>query len=69
MSDVSWRGAVMGAPSMVTLPLVGCSRPAAICSVLDLPHPDGPMIATDSPFATEKLSPSSASVPFPPSDE
>ena len=34
--------------------LVGCSRPEMSRSSVDLPHPDGPSSATNSPAATER---------------
>ena len=36
-------------PFMKTLPLVGVSRRASKCIKVDLPEPDLPMMATDSP--------------------
>src|SRR5215469_14548428 len=50
-------------PATVTVPLVGRSRPAIRFSSVDLPLPDGPMTATDSPAATSKLTPSTAKAP------
>src|SRR6186713_1125246 len=39
----------MSMPSMTTVPLVGASRPARSPSSVDLPLPDGPTIARNSP--------------------
>ena len=36
-------------PSRMTSPLVGWSRPPRTCRRVDLPEPDGPMSATNSP--------------------
>ena len=47
-------------PSIVTLPEVGRSRPARQCISVDLPEPDGPMIAVKSPFGKSTETPSSA---------
>ena len=41
-------------PSAEIEPLVGCSRPEMSRSNVDLPHPDGPSSATNSPAATER---------------
>ena len=43
-----------------TVPPVGASAPATICSSVVLPAPLGPMIATSSPRAAEKLTSRSA---------
>src|SRR5438552_17136961 len=40
---------VMSVPASVTRPALGFSSPAAIISSEDLPEPDGPSSATDSP--------------------
>jgi len=39
-------------PSINTLPLVGRSTPPIKCNKVDLPEPDAPIIATNSPFST-----------------
>src|SRR5208282_5277545 len=39
----------------VTVPRSGLSKPASRCSKVDLPQPDGPTIATNSPSPTSKL--------------
>jgi hypothetical protein len=44
-----------------TTPLVGRSIPAMRLSSVDLPLPDGPMIATASPAATVRLTSATAS--------
>ena len=41
-----------GWPSTITLPAVGRSMPVIMLSIVDLPLPDGPMIATNSPAFT-----------------
>jgi len=51
---------VTARPSTSTRPWVGAIRPAAICSSVDLPHPDGPTIDRNSPCLTEKLMSASA---------
>ncbi len=43
-----------------TWPDVGWSSPASMCSSVDLPEPDGPMIAVNSPAARPTLTLSSA---------
>ena len=40
----------------ITLPLEGASRPAMSPSSVDLPLPDGPVIASDWPAATSRSS-------------
>src|SRR5215471_5592384 len=52
-------GLVSGAPSMLTEPRSGLSKPATMFISVDLPQPDGPTIATMSPSPTSKLMPSS----------
>ena len=44
----------MSVPSINTLPEVGLSTPPSICSNVDFPLPEGPIIATNSPFCTLK---------------
>src|SRR5690348_4063519 len=48
-------GRVWTMPSMRTVPRSGGSNPATMFIKVDLPHPDGPTIATMSPSATSKL--------------
>ena len=50
-------------PATVTLPLVGRSSAAMRLSSVDLPLPDGPITATASPDATDRLTSSSAGSP------
>ena len=45
---------------MYTCPLVSVSRPAMQCSNVDLPDPDGPMIAVNSPAGSSSVTSSSA---------
>src|SRR3984893_4295999 len=47
--------AVMSWPATTTRPESGGSSPASRCSSVLLPQPEGPMIATSSPWLTEKL--------------
>ncbi len=52
----------IGAPLICTVPRVGASsRPIRLSSVL-LPHPDGPMIETNSPSPTVRFTADSATV-------
>lgn len=44
-------------PSMRTVPELGVSRPASKPSNVDLPDPETPTMATDSPARTSKLTP------------
>src|SRR5215211_6538923 len=58
-------GPLTGSPSRATAPRLGRSKPARICRRVDLPHPEGPMIATNSPSATVKSMPfSTGRAPF-----
>ena len=50
----------MSWPSTVTVPSSGVSSPASSESSVDLPLPDGPTTATNSPRATERLASRSA---------
>jgi hypothetical protein len=54
-------------PSSVTVPLVGRSRPARMCISVDLPDPDGPMIAAKRAGAKSTLTSRSASTATSPS--
>src|SRR5438046_10135242 len=47
-------------PSSATEPEVASTNPAIICSVVVLPHPDGPSSETNSHFSTESDSESTA---------
>ena len=51
----------MLAPRNSTWPAVGFMMPASTCSSVDLPEPDGPMIATRSPSPSWKFAWFSAS--------
>src|SRR5512138_1550676 len=54
------------ASSISTAPRSGRSKPAMMFSNVDLPQPEGPTIATNSPSRTSKLTPSmTGSVPKP----
>src|SRR5215510_11932963 len=58
-------GPLTGLPSRATAPRSGWSKPAKIFRRVDLPHPEGPMMATNSPSVTVKSMPSStAREPF-----
>jgi hypothetical protein len=48
---------------MCTRPEVGRSSVPITCSMVDLPEPDGPTIATISPAAMPRETPSSAVTP------
>ena len=45
---------------MNTAPSVSVSSPARQCSSVDLPDPDGPMIAVNRPGSNETVTPSRA---------
>ncbi|GAB4105945.1 hypothetical protein GCM10028790_49640 [Micromonospora taraxaci] len=47
-------------PSIVTVPSVGLSNPAAQCSRVDFPEPEGPITAVNVPLAKLVVTPSSA---------
>ena len=51
-------------PRTMTLPEVGVSRPPIILRRVDLPLPEVPTTATNSPCSTERLTPSRARVMF-----
>ena len=52
-------------PSIRMLPLVGLSNPPKRCSSVDFPQPDGPMMATNSPFSiSERNAPKAGHVQF-----
>src|SRR3712207_9268618 len=46
-------------------PAVGVSRPAMRFSTVDLPQPEGPTMQTNSPAATSRSAPETASVSLP----
>ncbi len=52
--------AVISLSPIQTCPPEAVSRPAMQCISVDLPDPDGPMIATNSPRATDTSTASSA---------
>jgi hypothetical protein len=54
------EASVMSWPSISTAPLVGVSRPARMCIIVDLPEPDGPITAVNWPRGNEIETPSSA---------
>src|SRR5688572_20602020 len=59
-------GPVTSTPSIRIAPRSGRSNPARMFSKVDLPQPEGPTIATNSPSRTSKLTPSTTdSVPNP----
>ena len=52
---------VISKPAIQTLPSVGLSSPARMCIRVDLPEPDGPMIAVRQPSSISSETPRSAS--------
>ncbi|KJQ52720.1 hypothetical protein RS85_03614 [Microbacterium sp. SA39] len=56
----SGDSSVMSVPPMITWPLVGVSSPAARFRNVDLPEPDGPMIAVNAPGSMSSEMPWSA---------
>jgi hypothetical protein len=52
---ISERGPAIGSLLRLTVPAVGSDSPAMMCSNVDLPQPDGPIKAMNSPSPTEKL--------------
>ncbi|PSK95398.1 hypothetical protein CLV63_11558 [Murinocardiopsis flavida] len=50
-------------PSTRTEPELGRSRVPSMCSIVDLPDPEGPTMATSSPRAIDIETPSSAVTP------
>src|SRR6266516_2631936 len=55
-----------GSPSSSTRPLVGSTRPARMLNSVDLPHPDGPTIETNSPsLASMSIASSARTSPLP----
>ena len=52
---------VISTPSIQTEPPVGRSSPARMCMSVDLPEPDGPMIAVKRPRSNPSVTPSRAS--------
>ncbi len=55
---------VRSVPARTTRPPVGRSRPAAHCSSVDLPDPEGPMIAVNDPLGMERVTSSRAVTEF-----
>src|SRR5690349_20949257 len=49
MTPRSGPGPAIARPSSSTRPCVGATKPATIFNIVVLPHPDGPMTATNSP--------------------
>ncbi len=43
------EGPATGVPSTVTVPAVGCRKPATMLRSVDFPQPDGPRRQTNSP--------------------
>ncbi len=50
------------------MPLVGTSRQPMMCISVDLPDPDGPVIARYSPTSTRRLTPRNASTATDPAE-
>src|SRR5689334_6660625 len=65
-TPISRRGPVMGMPFSSASPSLCGSSPARILSRVDLPHPDGPTTAMNSPSAIAKEMLLSASTPAAP---
>ncbi len=70
MKPMCWRrslvssvspSSVMSVPAIATRPAVGRSRPARMCMSVDLPEPEGPITAVNSPLATSIETPRRAS--------
>src|SRR5215467_8920189 len=59
-TPMSRRGPMIGVPWSFTSPRLAGSNPARIFRSVDLPQPEGPTTATNSPSATVKSMPSSA---------
>ena len=59
-----FSGPVTGAPPMWMLPRLGIFSPVVSFMKVDLPHPDGPTIATNSPSFTLREMSSTANWPF-----
>jgi hypothetical protein len=57
-------GAVITVSSSTTRPWVGGSRPEIVRSMVDLPHPEPPMVTRISPGAIASEMPSSARTPL-----
>jgi hypothetical protein len=60
------RSRLISWPASSTCPLSGRSRPAAKCSRVDLPDPDGPITAQNVPAANATDAPSRARTEVPP---
>src|SRR6185503_18973615 len=60
MKVISFNVSAAGTPRSTTSPAVALRMPPAIPSNVDLPHPDGPRIATISPSCACNETPSSA---------
>src|SRR5215212_9121044 len=68
MASLVWSRAQMSVPSTSSWPELGVSTPPRMCSNVDLPEPEEPTMATNSPFSTLKLTSSRALIcvsPFP----
>jgi hypothetical protein len=63
----SSESVVRSTPSSTAVPDVGRSRPARRCMSVDLPEPDGPMMAVKAPAGKSTVTPSSAVTAAPPS--
>jgi hypothetical protein len=59
------RTAAMSVPASRTRPVVGRSRPAAQCSSVDFPDPDGPITAVNVPAPNETVTSRSARTAVP----
>jgi len=59
-----FSGPVTGAPPMVMLPRLGIFRPVVSFMKVDLPQPEGPTMAMNSPSSTFSVMSSTAKWPF-----
>ena len=65
MTPRSAPGAVTALPSASIDPDVGVSSPATRFITVDLPHPEGPTMQTNSPVSISRLTPVTAVVSWP----
>ncbi len=56
-------GPATSRPLTTTVPALGGHRPVTTFMSVDLPQPEGPTTATNSPAATLRVAPRNASVP------
>ncbi len=63
---VIFSGLSTSRPSTTTVPSLGNCSPVASFIIVDLPQPDGPTMAANSPCLMRTVSPSTAGAPVPP---